>query len=117
MRTFFPAMCAAFFILVSPASRKAKPACMNMTSTAASTTQTVLAAMTRSAVFTPHLPLNTKRGPGAGAPQASSPEAKVTPSPDEPPPPAPLLVPGDHREDRIEPDQGEALEGSRLTVA
>src|SRR5437763_1281674 len=35
MSTFLPAMWAAFFILVSPASRNAKPACMNMTSTAA----------------------------------------------------------------------------------
>src|SRR6476620_6395344 len=48
MRTFLPAMWAAFFIRVSPASRKAKPACMNMTSTAATTTQTVLAATSNS---------------------------------------------------------------------
>src|SRR3954467_11525357 len=41
MSTFFPAMCPAFFIRVRPASRKAKPACMNMTSTAVITTQTV----------------------------------------------------------------------------
>ena len=39
MSTFLPAMCAAFFILVRPASRNAKPACMNITSTAATTTQ------------------------------------------------------------------------------
>ncbi len=45
MSTFLPAMCAAFFIRVSPASRKAKPACMNMTRTAATTTQMVLAAI------------------------------------------------------------------------
>ena len=38
-------MCAAFFIRVRPASRKAKPACMNITSTAATTTQSVLAAI------------------------------------------------------------------------
>src|SRR5438034_4714985 len=48
MRTFFPAMWPAFFILVSPASRKAKPACMNITSTAVTTTQIVLAAISRS---------------------------------------------------------------------
>src|SRR5436853_4797386 len=48
MRTFFPAMWPAFFIRVSPASRKAKPACMNITSTAVTTTQIVLAAISRS---------------------------------------------------------------------
>src|SRR5204863_3106460 len=48
MRTFFAAMWPAFFIRVSPASRNAKPACMNMTSTAVTTTQIVLAAMRRS---------------------------------------------------------------------
>jgi hypothetical protein len=48
MRTFLPAMCAAFFIRVRPASRNAKPACMNMTRTAAMTTHTVFAAMRRS---------------------------------------------------------------------
>src|SRR5262245_18870183 len=48
MRTFLPAICAAFFIRVRPASRKAKPACMNMTRTAVTTTQIVLAAMRRS---------------------------------------------------------------------
>ncbi len=52
MRTFLPAMCAAFFIRVSPASRKANPACMNMTRTAATTTQTVLTAMMISALLT-----------------------------------------------------------------
>src|SRR2546423_4785565 len=41
MRTFLPAMCPAFFMRVSPASRNAKPACMNMTSTAVTTTQMV----------------------------------------------------------------------------
>src|SRR5919109_3340887 len=46
--TFLPAMCAAFFIRVSPASRNAKPACMNITRTAVTTTQIVLAAMRRS---------------------------------------------------------------------
>ena len=39
VRTFLPAMCAAFFIRVSPASRSAKPACMNMTNMAATTTR------------------------------------------------------------------------------
>ena len=48
MRTFFAAMWPTFFIRVSPASRKAKPACMNITSIAARTTQTVLAAMASS---------------------------------------------------------------------
>src|SRR5690349_15340929 len=48
MRTFLPAMCPAFFIRVRPASRNAKPACMNMTSTAVMTTQIVEAAMSRS---------------------------------------------------------------------
>src|SRR3989442_1196364 len=48
MRTFLPAMCPAFFMRVSPASRKAKPACMNMTSTAVMTTQMVDAATRRS---------------------------------------------------------------------
>src|SRR3954470_10146475 len=52
MRTFFPAMWAAFFMRVRPASRKAKPACMNMTRTAAMTTQTVLTAMPRSLLDT-----------------------------------------------------------------
>src|SRR5213078_3727013 len=41
-------MCPAFFIRVSPASRNAKPACMNMTSTAVMTTQMVDAATSRS---------------------------------------------------------------------
>src|SRR3954449_2638650 len=48
MRTFLPAMCPAFFMRVSPASRNAKPACMNMTSTAVMTTQIVDAATRRS---------------------------------------------------------------------
>src|SRR5437588_5991910 len=48
IRTFLPAMWPAFFIRVSPASRKAKPACMNITSTAVTTTQIVDAAMSRS---------------------------------------------------------------------
>src|SRR5919201_1941152 len=52
MRTFLPAMCPAFFIRVSPASRNAKPACMNITSTAVMTTQIVLAAMRRSLLDT-----------------------------------------------------------------
>src|SRR3989441_12589545 len=41
-------MWPAFFIRVRPASRKAKPACMNITSTAVTTTQIVLAAIRRS---------------------------------------------------------------------
>src|SRR5579864_9337672 len=48
MSTFLPAMWPAFFMRVSPASRKAKPACMNMTRTAVTTTQMVLAAIRRS---------------------------------------------------------------------
>src|SRR5438132_4101861 len=48
MRTFLPAMWPAFFIRVNPASRNAKPACMNITSTAVTTTQIVLAAINRS---------------------------------------------------------------------
>src|SRR5439155_16698028 len=47
MSTFLPGMCAAFFIRQRPASRKAKPACMNMTRTAVTTTQIVLAAISR----------------------------------------------------------------------
>src|SRR5437868_6208961 len=46
--TFLPAMWPAFFIRVRPASRKAKPACMNMTRTAVTTTHMVLAAISRS---------------------------------------------------------------------
>src|SRR5437868_8391290 len=52
MRTFLPAMWPAFFIRVRPASRNAKPACMNITSTAVMTTQIVLAAMSRSLLDT-----------------------------------------------------------------
>src|SRR5436190_17779319 len=52
MRTFLPAMCPAFFIRVRPASRKAKPACMNITRTAVMTTQIVLAATRRSLLDT-----------------------------------------------------------------
>src|SRR6266436_5027940 len=48
IRTFLPAMWPAFFIRVRPASRNAKPACMNITSTAVTTTQIVLAAISRS---------------------------------------------------------------------
>src|SRR5436309_8309675 len=48
MSTFLPAMWPAFFIRVSPASRKAKPACMNITRTAVRITQIVLAAISRS---------------------------------------------------------------------
>src|SRR5437764_6225680 len=51
MRTFLPAMCAAFFMRVRPASRKANPACMNMTRIAATTTQSVLAAIRRFALL------------------------------------------------------------------
>src|SRR3954453_9147195 len=52
IRTFLAAMWPTFFMRVRPASRKAKPACMNMTSTAAITTQTVLTAMPRSLLDT-----------------------------------------------------------------
>src|SRR5579884_2755724 len=48
MSTFLPAMWPAFFIRVRPASRKAKPACMNMTRTAVTTTQTVETAISSS---------------------------------------------------------------------
>src|SRR6266536_1397002 len=48
MKMFLPAMWPAFFMRVSPASRKAKPACMNITSTAVTITQIVLAAINRS---------------------------------------------------------------------
>src|SRR5581483_8168230 len=48
MRTFFPAMCPAFFMRVRPASRNAKPACMNMTRTAVITTHTVEIAISSS---------------------------------------------------------------------
>src|SRR5438128_2721632 len=48
INTFLPAMCPAFFIRVRPASRNAKPACMNITRTAVTTTQIVLAAIRRS---------------------------------------------------------------------
>ena len=41
-------MWPAFFIRVRPASRKANPACMNITSTAVMTTQMVDAAINRS---------------------------------------------------------------------
>src|SRR6476469_206355 len=52
MRTFLPAMWPAFFIRIRPASRKAKPACMNITSTAVTTTQMVDAATRRSCLDT-----------------------------------------------------------------
>src|SRR5262245_43568270 len=52
MSTFFAAMWPTFFIRVRPASRNAKPACMNMTSTAAMTTHTVLVAIARSLLDT-----------------------------------------------------------------
>src|SRR6266516_3132971 len=55
--TFLPAMWPAFFIRVRPASRKAKPACMNMTNTAVITTQIVLAAISRSWFLTTGLHL------------------------------------------------------------
>src|SRR5207237_10734118 len=52
MSTFLPAMWPAFFIRVNPASRNANPACMNITSTAVTTTQIVLAATSRSLLDT-----------------------------------------------------------------
>src|SRR5215467_1856517 len=48
IRTFLPAMWPAFFIRVRPASRNAKPACMNITRIAVTTTQIVDAAISRS---------------------------------------------------------------------
>src|SRR5262249_21564769 len=57
MSTFLPAMWPAFFMRVRPASRKAKPACMNMTSTAVTTTQIVDAAISRSWVLGTDPPL------------------------------------------------------------
>src|SRR6187200_2293691 len=66
-RTFLPAMWPAFFILVRPASRNANPACMNMTRTAVTTTQIVLAAMSRSEFLGIDLhPLETPAGPVVG---------------------------------------------------
>src|SRR5512133_2284408 len=56
MSTFLPAMCAAFFIRVRPASRKAKPACMNITRIAATTTQMVLAAISSCELVMPKSP-------------------------------------------------------------
>src|SRR5438067_330046 len=50
-------MWPAFFIRVSPASRKAKPACMNITRIAATTTQIVLAAIKRSRLLATDLHL------------------------------------------------------------
>src|SRR4051812_10189866 len=52
MRTFFAAMWPTFFIRVRPASRNANPACMNITRTAARTTQMVLEAIIRSLLDT-----------------------------------------------------------------
>src|SRR5437867_12665978 len=52
MSTFLPAMWPAFFSRVSPASRKAKPACMNITRMAVTTTQIVDAAISRSCLDT-----------------------------------------------------------------
>src|SRR3954453_7883362 len=63
IRTFFAAMWPAFFIRVSPASRNANPACMNITSTAAITTQTVLTAIPRSLLDTCLHLLELQTGP------------------------------------------------------
>src|SRR2546425_6590454 len=57
INTFLPAMCPAFFMRVSPAWRKAKPACMNITSTAVTITQIVLAAINRSEFLGTAFPL------------------------------------------------------------
>ncbi len=65
VRMFLPATCAAFFMRVMPASRNAKPACMNMTSTAATTTQIVLPAITRSALLIVPPSFNDKKAPEA----------------------------------------------------
>jgi len=51
MTTFLPAMWAAFFIWVMPASSRANPACMKSTRVAAMSTQTVLSAMTISVLL------------------------------------------------------------------
>src|SRR5437763_13451169 len=48
IRTFLPAMWPAFFMRVRPASRNAKPACMNITRIAVTTTQIVEAPISRS---------------------------------------------------------------------
>src|SRR5438445_10007660 len=65
-------MWPAFFIRVSPASRKAKPACMNMTRTAVMTTQMVLAAISRSCLVTLRLLflalLDQQKSPRDGCP-------------------------------------------------
>jgi len=45
---FFMMMFPAFFALVNPASTRAKPACMNITRMAASTSQTSLTAFATS---------------------------------------------------------------------
>src|SRR5438105_14294327 len=83
MSTFLPAMWPAFFIRVRPASRNAKPACMNITRTAVMTTQIVLAAMSRSLLDTGlHLLEPT---PGAVVDDVLDPRL--------PPPPVPGLVP------------------------
>src|SRR3954452_2813201 len=67
MRMFLPAMWPAFFIRVRPASRNAKPACMNMTRTAVMTTQMVLAAISRSLFLGTRLHLlEGHAGPGVG---------------------------------------------------
>src|SRR5215212_521995 len=63
MSTFFAAMWPAFFIRVSPASRNAKPACMNITSTAAITTQTVEIPTSRSWSDTCRHPLEPRARP------------------------------------------------------
>src|SRR4051794_41741012 len=71
MSTFLPAMWAAFFIRVRPASRNAKPACMNITSTAATTTQSVFAAIRRSEVFRRPPPATCRCGCASRAAPAS----------------------------------------------
>src|ERR1041385_6682528 len=63
IKTFFAATCPTFFIRVRPASRNAKPACMNITSTAVMSTQIVLAAMSRSLLDTRLHLLEQEPGP------------------------------------------------------
>src|ERR1044072_502272 len=92
MGTFWAAIWPAFFIRVSPASRNANPACMNMTRTAATTTQTVLAAMRRAGFFIA-LPPRAPAGWFVGA----------VPGGNRPDEPVPGLVPTPRRvDDRID---------------
>src|ERR1041384_1353632 len=79
MRTFLPAMWPAFFIRVRPASRNAKPACMNITSTAVTITQIVLAAISRSLFLGTdfHLLERAPRPVGRDVPDGARPDDPV----------------------------------------